>query len=82
MKKFAAALLALVMVAGCSSTTGTTTTTPSSEGSMTAGTYTATGSGYHGDITIEVTVDETSITAINVVEENETERNVPCAVCR
>ena len=73
MKKFAAALLALVMVAGCSSTTGTTTTTPSSEGSMTAGTYTATGSGYHGDITIEVTVDETSITAINVVEENETE---------
>ena len=70
MKKLVACLLALAMVAGCSSTT--TTTEPEAK-TMTPGTYTATGEGYHGDITISVTVDETSITSIEVVEENETE---------
>lgn len=72
MKRLLSAVLCAFLVAGCSSTT-TTTTTESTTGGMTAGTYTATGTGYHGDITIEVTVDETSITGINVVEENETE---------
>lgn len=40
---------------------------------MKAGTYEGTGEGFHGEIKLNVTVDETSIKSIDVVEENETE---------
>ena len=67
MKKFTKWMLAgLLLLSGCSTSTTT-------EGTMTAGTYTATGEGYHGDITLEVTVDTEKITDIQVVEHNETE---------
>ena len=39
---------------------------------MTAGVYTATAKGYKGDLTVEVTVDETTITGIAVIEQKET----------
>lgn len=40
---------------------------------MKAGTYEGVGEGFHGEIKLNVTVDETSIKSIDVVEENETE---------
>lgn len=43
-----------------------------SEVSMTAGTYSATVQGHKGEMTVEVTVDETSITDVKVVDHKET----------
>ena len=40
---------------------------------MTAGTYSAAAQGYHGDIQLEVTVDEDTIIDIQVVSHSETE---------
>ena len=40
---------------------------------MTAGTYEATAQGFHGDVKLSVTVDADAITAIDVVEQSETE---------
>lgn len=40
---------------------------------MTPGTYSVTATGFHGDIKLDVTVDAQSITAIEVVEQSETE---------
>ena len=56
-----------MLLSGCSSsqTSSTTTSEPA--------TYTASAKGYHGDITLEVTVDGDTISDIVVVEENETE---------
>ena len=66
-KLLAVCLSALMLLSGCSSsqTSSTTTSEPA--------TYTATAKGYHGDITLEVTVDGDTISYIVVVEENETE---------
>lgn len=66
-KLLAVCLSALMLLSGCSSsqTSSTTTSEPA--------TYTATAKGYHGDITLEVTVDGDTISDIVVVEENETE---------
>ena len=65
MKKTMAWLLACAMlltgVAGASA-----------EG-MTPGTYTASAAGFHGDITLDVTVDEQSIVSVEIVEQSETE---------
>lgn len=40
---------------------------------MKSGTYSVSAAGYHGDNKLDVTVDETSIVRIDVVDENETE---------
>lgn len=66
MKKFTKLMLAsLLLLSGCSNNTA--------KGTMQAGTYTATALGFHGDITLEVTVDTEKITDIQVVEHSETE---------
>jgi len=62
MKKFAALLLAMLMVLGSVSAMA-----------MTAGTYEAVAAGFHGDVKIAVTVDAEKITAIEVLEQSETE---------
>lgn len=66
MKKIISLLLSLLLIAGCSTPTN-------NNDSMKAGTYTASAAGYHGDITIAVTVDSDSIKSIEVTDENETE---------
>ncbi len=67
MKKLITIVLSCFMLVGCSTSTSTT------EQGMKAGTYEGTGSGFHGDIKVSVTVDDTSITSIEVLEESETE---------
>ena len=62
MKKFAAIVLAMLMLV---SVVGAQ--------AMTAGTYEAAAKGFHGDVKIAVTVDENAITAIEVLEQSETE---------
>lgn len=68
MKKLITMILSAFMLVGCSSSTSSTT-----EQGMKAGTYEGTGAGFHGDIKVSVTVDNTSITSIEVTEESETE---------
>ncbi|MCI5774199.1 MAG: FAD-dependent oxidoreductase [Erysipelotrichaceae bacterium] len=63
-KLLALCLSALLLLSGCSSNQTSTTE---------AKTYSATAKGYHGDITLEVTIDGEKISNIEVVEENETE---------
>lgn len=77
------ALTAAMLLSGCTAQpdasaqpSGSTTPAPSETGSaaiFTPGTYEGTGKGYGGDIKVSVTVDETSITDIEVVEQTETE---------
>ena len=62
MKKFAALVLAMLMVISSVSAMA-----------MTAGTYEAAAKGFHGDVKLAVTVDADKITAIEVVEHSETE---------
>lgn len=79
----AGALTAAMLLSGCTAQpdasaqpSGSTTPTPSETGSaaiFTPGTYEGTGKGYGGDIKVSVTVDEASITDIEVVEQTETE---------
>lgn len=79
----AGALTAAMLLSGCTAQpdasaqpSGSTTPAPSETGSaaiFTPGTYEGTGKGYGGDIKVSVTVDETSITDIEVVEQTETE---------
>jgi len=78
-KKLTAALLSLAMVASLAACgEKETETTPSAEPSevaaagMTAGTYTSSKLGMNGQIKVEVTVDETSIQDVKVVEHQET----------
>lgn len=79
----AGALTAAMLLSGCTAQpdasaqpSGSTTPAPSETGSaaiFTPGTYEGTGKGYGGDIKVSVTVGETSITDIEVVEQTETE---------
>ena len=62
MKKFAALVLAMLMVISSVSAMA-----------MTAGTYEAAAKGFHGDVKLAITVDADKITAIEVVEHSETE---------
>ena len=72
MKKIICLLTAaLLLLAGCSTTTPTPTDEPVTP-KLTAGTYSATATGFHGDLTVEVTVDETSILSVEVVDHVET----------
>ena len=70
MKKFFMILLSCLMavsVAACSST-------PKEEEKIyTAGTYTATATGFGGDVTVELTVSETEITDVVITGAAETE---------
>ena len=65
MKKFAALVLAMLMVISSVSAMA-----------MTAGTYEAAAKGFHGDVKLAVTVDAEKITAIEVLEQSETEGGV------
>ena len=80
----AGALTAALLLSGCTAQpetsaqpSGSTAPSPSETGSASAvftpGTYEGTGTGYSGEIKVSVTVDETSITGIEVVEQTETE---------
>lgn len=79
----AGALTAAMLLSGCTAQpdasaqpSSSTTPAPSETGSaaiFNPGTYEGTGKGYGGDIKVSVTVDETSITDIEVVEQTETE---------
>ena len=62
-------LCGLMMLAGCASQP---TTTPDPVAKMTPGTYTSVGTGFKGDITVDVTVTEDAITEIKVVDAHET----------
>ena len=68
MKKLVALVLAAMLL-----TTGCLTKAPEATGGMKAGTYKASAAGFHGDITLEVTVDAEKITDIQVIEHSETE---------
>ena len=77
MKKTLKSLLAATMVVsmvGCSASTGTTETTqaPAADGAFKAGTYTGTGKGNNGDVTVEVTLSTDAITEIKVTDHKET----------
>ncbi len=83
MKKIFGSVMSLLLVAsaaGCTSTTTTDATaseTPTdspvvTETTFTAGTYTGTATGHNGPVTVEVTVSDTEITDIQVVESSET----------
>ena len=68
MKKLLCGLLSIALLSTCMSNLSVP-----SESSMKSGTYSVSAAGYHGDIKLDVTVDETSIVRIEVVDENETE---------
>ena len=66
LKKIACAVLALSLVfTGCSGSS-------SSEGGLTDGTYTGTGRGRNGDITVEVVVAKGAVSEITVTDHTET----------
>ena len=70
MKKLVALVLAAMLL-----TTGCSTKAPEAAGGMKAGTYKASAAGFHGDITLEVTVDAEKITDIQVIEHSRNRRN-------
>ena len=72
-KKASLLLAAVCMAAGCTSASSSAASEGSTSAAMTAGTYTGTATGMDGTVKVDVTVDETSITSIEIVEENETE---------
>ena len=67
-KKVIALTLSLLLITGCQSQTQT-----SSNSIYNEGTYTASATGYHGDVTVEVKVSSDKIEEVNVVEHSETE---------
>lgn len=70
MKRLSALLLCgLMLLAGCSSSP---TPTADPETKMTPGTYSSVGTGFKGDIKLDVTVTEDAITEIKVVDHKET----------
>ena len=72
----AVASAALFGVAGCSPQLSDTDETPNAvPGALfTAGTYTATGNGRKGDITVELTCSDTAIESVAITDHGETER--------
>lgn len=84
MKKICIYLLMIAMVvtmAGCSQSAAVEEpaapaaeeTAPAAENAIENGTYQGVGEGKGGDISVEVTIEDDVITAINVLEQNETE---------
>ena len=71
MKRLLVCLLGgILCLTGCTQNNTASTETKSS--GFTAGTYTGTGTGFHGDVVVDVTVDDTKITDIQVTEQKET----------
>lgn len=71
-KQSVALLLVFAMTlifAGCQSQQAQA---PAQKGKYTAGTYTGTGKGIHGDVVVEVTVDENNIKEVKVTKHEET----------
>lgn len=71
---------ALIALTGCSS---------GSASGFKAGTYKATAEGHNGDVTVEVTVSDSAITAVKVVDHQETDgisdgafANIPDAIVK
>lgn len=70
MKKiFCTLAVMLLIVAGCSSKPQEQ---PKNEPKLTAGTYQGTATGFHGELKVEVEVNETSIISVKVLEQVET----------
>ena len=71
MKRLIAVLLCgLMLMTGCA--TAPVEPTPDPVAKMTPGTYTSVGTGFKGDIKVDVTVTEDAITDITVVDAHET----------
>lgn len=60
------AVLAVAAMVGCSSSSTTSA-------KYKAGTYTGTGAGHNGDVTVEVTVSDTAITKVEITDHQETD---------
>lgn len=73
MKKIVTTVLCALLLAGCSSNQSTATTETAGSTGMTPGTYSATATGYKGDISVEVTVSEDAILGIEVTSQQETD---------
>ena len=73
-KLLSLALVCGMVLSGCSGTAADPTPTPeeSPAAPLTAGTYTGTARGFHGDITVEVQVSESAILSVEVTENPET----------
>ncbi len=65
--------VAAMLLAGCGSGTSATTDTAETESKFTAGTYTGTGEGRNGEITVEVVLSSDAIESVTVTEHSETE---------
>ena len=72
MKQYGALLLCAMLLTGCSNNEAVLTTA-TGDATMTPGTYSSAQNGYAGEFEVKVTVDQTSITAIEIGENNETE---------
>lgn len=86
MKKLLSGVLALMLLAGCTSTT-TTETSATTTGGYTAGTYEAVASGNNGNVKVSVEFSESEILSVEVVEHQETAglsdpaiSNIPAAI--
>ncbi len=72
MKQYGALLLCAMLLTGCSNNDAVLTTA-TGDATMTPGTYSSAQNGYAGEFEVKVTVDQTSITSIEIGENNETE---------
>ncbi|MEG0374357.1 MAG: FMN-binding protein, partial [Raoultibacter sp.] len=66
----AGGVLGMASLAGCTSSSQASSSTAS--GGMKAGTYTASAAGMRGELTVFVTVDDTSILSVEVIDEEDT----------
>ena len=65
-------MIALVLMLSVTACSNSNKEQQATNGSITAGTYTATTKGHNGDLSVEVTVDESSIKEVKVLENQET----------
>ena len=72
-KTLLAALLALALLAGCASgnSGSSSSSAPESQPAAQGGTFTVTGSGYGGDVTVDVTIENGTITGLELGENKE-----------
>ena len=73
LKKLTALTLSLAMALSLAACGGNSDPTPDQAGGMTAGTYSVSAEGFHGEIKLDVTVDAEKITDIKIVEQTETD---------
>ena len=65
-------MIALVLMLSVTACSNSNKEQQATNGSITAGTYTATTKGHNGDLSVEVTVDESGIKEVKVLENQET----------